>query len=181
MITAAERLERIANIAIVFAAICCAGAWTWYATRPRVVALPSVRYSVGDSFANVNELRAALPRRTMLVLVSSTCRYCSESMPVYRNVLSDEAVARWRVVFASRDEPGVLKHYLENNGLPIQNVDLIRISDTSEFKATATPLLFLLDTDSRIQQTWEGKLTPDREAAVRRALHARPATADSGI
>jgi hypothetical protein len=174
-----ERLERVANMAIIVAAVCCACAWTWYATQTRVTAAPSVRYSAGDSLADVRELDGSAGRPTLLFLVSSTCRFCNESMPFYRTLLADEATAGWRIVFASREHLEDLRDYLAQHELPLQKMSLVRLGRTSAFKANATPSLFLLDGNRRIVHSTTGRLNTTEQAALRAALSDRPRSGPS--
>lgn len=160
-------LETIANIVIVIAGIACAVGWTRYLlVQPPLAASPPPAYAVGDSLAGVSEVGQLRPARTLLLYVSSSCHFCSASMPFYRRLAAARQSARGetRLVVLSRDPDEVLTGYLQDNSLTPD--DVVHVSETSNIKLRLTPTLVLLDQDRSVLRIWVGQLSSVAEEDV---------------
>lgn len=183
MANLARRLEVAANLAIVVMAGVAMVTWVWYLRRPEPPArgAPAPQYAVGEVVAPVPELSGAAGRPKLLVVMASTCHFCTDSMGFYRELVELKR-DRWPtldVVAASREQPVVLGSYLQEHSLKVDRA--VHIPHDSGFKVTLTPTLMLLDAGGRVLQIWVGKLSKDGERAAIAAVDAysdvrRPAT-----
>lgn len=57
------------------------------------------------------------PRGTVLLVVRSTCHYCTDSMPFYRMLRSDAATKQVQVVALTTDPSDVCRSYLMKHGV----------------------------------------------------------------
>lgn len=150
----AKRLETIANVSIVIVAVIASVALVrnLIARRSAPRELPP-RVDVGSRFA--------LPdvRNRLVVAVSTTCHYCSESAPFYAR-LTAKHPAMTVVLPQSVDEG---REYARGIGLPVGDV---RQAAMRDLKIRGTPTVLLVDGRGIVQRVWEGKLKPDAEAEV---------------
>lgn len=108
--------------------------------------------------------------RTVLVAVSSTCRFCTESMEFYRRLTAQERrfPEAIRIAFMSREPLDTLRDYLVQHKVEASAT----LEVPASFSVTGTPALFLLDPDARVIDGWLGRLHPDQEEDVWQALTA---------
>ncbi len=170
----ARRLEVAANFAIILMAIVAAVLWVRYVRRPDAPAggAPAPQYAVGDIVAPLPELSGAAAKPRLLMVVASTCHFCTDSMTFYRELVELKH-QRWptlELVAVSRERPAVLKSYLEKHSLKVDTA--VYIPQDSGFKVTLTPTLILLDAPGRVLKIWVGKLSKDGERGAIAAVDA---------
>lgn len=172
MLNFAKKLEVLANIAIVVVAVllCVVLAKQYLLPKSAGTPTPSPaahRISKGEKLS-VPGVDWRASDRTLLMVLSSTCRYCTESAPFYQRLAqqkSGRADARLVAVLPQGgDEAG---QYLRAHGI---SVDEIRQSDPGADYARATPTLIMVDNTGSVVESWVGKLPPEKEAEVARHL-----------
>jgi len=156
-----KRLEIAVNIAILCALIMVAALaaqrlWNGndYArgSGPKIgakVALSSVDWSKSD--------------RNLVLALSTTCRFCSESAGFYKRLLTDAPNPGVHVVAVLPQAPAASRAYLDGLGVSVPEV---LQSPLDSVDVTGTPTLLLVDAKGKIRQAWVGKLGPEREAQV---------------
>jgi len=129
----------------------------------RMESQESREYSPGD------KVPAALiglhDSSALVVWVSSRCKFCNESMPLYRR-LSAMAV-RPPMIWAGREPEAILRHYADQAGIGVDRV--VSIADES-FALRRTPRLMLLDKEGGVRAIWKGRLDQAAEASVVEAM-----------
>jgi thioredoxin-related protein len=98
--------------------------------------------------------------RTLLLALSTTCRFCAESAPLYQRLQQDKPknVRLLAVLPQSIDDS---QKYLTKLGL---NVPEVAQAPLISIGVRATPTLILIDKNGIVNKSWVGKL-PDAEAA----------------
>jgi len=156
-----RRLEIAVNISILAAFIvvaALAGQRLWSARAEargsgRVigakVALPGVDWSRSE--------------RTLVLALSTTCHFCSESAGFYKRLLADVSGRGVHVMAVLPQDSAAGRAYLDGLGVPVSQV--LQGSLDSVY-ATGTPTLLLLDAHGKIRKVWVGKLEPVREDEV---------------
>jgi peroxiredoxin len=162
-------LERMANIAVILAAAVCIVTWASFALRAPVSARDvSPRYVAGDSLAEVPEIATITVPRILVVFVNSLCRYCTESMPFYRQLselrASNAGGDPASIIFVSREPLASLTTYLANHGIGGQL--LIALPQGTPFKMTTTPTVLLLDRMRKVERVWVGLLSDSQRNEV---------------
>ena len=114
------------------------------------VALPGFDWSESD--------------KTVVLALSSKCHFCSESAPFYQR-LNDEVAQHTgaRLIAVFPQEVGEAKQYLSALGVKIGDV---RNATLNSIGVNGTPTLVIIDSKGRVEQSWVGKLSPEREAEV---------------
>jgi len=105
--------------------------------------------------------------KNLVLLLQTTCHYCNESLPFYKELerIAKEKSIRVIAVFPQSIEEGT--EHLRKNG--INNIE-IQWSDFRNLHITGTPTLILVDDKSEVKNYWSGKLSPDQEKKVIESL-----------
>lgn len=108
--------------------------------------------------------------RTLVLLLSTKCHYCQESLPFYKRVIEEQRRNAQNVsLFAvfSNGEADV-KEYKDRNQLDLKSVANVNASSIS---ISGTPTLILVDAEGKVSDLWVGKLSPLDEDEVMRIFH----------
>lgn len=106
-------------------------------------------------------------KRTLVLYLSDTCRFCTESGPFYQKLVeknSDDKIKLVTVLPQSVDEG---KQYLEKLGVGIKDV---HSSSLASIGVRSTPTLLLVNEDGIISEMWIGKLSNDKEEELLKRL-----------
>lgn len=93
---------------------------------------------------------------SVLLQISSTCHYCNESMPFYRQMMAarQAAPAKVPVIVASADAVGVMQQHLADQQV---NVDKVLHSRLEGF-GTLTPTVYIVDSKGMVRRVFVGEL-----------------------
>lgn len=170
------RLESVANIAIVL--LCVAAAWSFLRpmpvppqAQPGAAPTRTEGYRVGDSVA-VSEVVFDRAAATLLLVVQSSCQYCTKSMPFYRTLSTELRTLRTapqgvRFIVVSPEPRPITQAYLDMNSL---TVDEVVQAKPGELKIGGTPTAMLVGPDGRVKHIWKGWQDEERQGEMRRTL-----------
>jgi thiol-disulfide isomerase/thioredoxin len=114
------------------------------------ISLPGINFSDSDE--------------TVVLALSDKCHFCTESAPFYQRLTQELAASKKvRVVAVFPQEVDAGKKYLDGLKVPITDVAQATLNT---FGVRGTPTLMVVDKNGTVQQTWVGKLTPERETEV---------------
>ncbi len=155
-------IEITANVAIIFVAISLG-----LVLISRTIRSYRVTVSESGNTAQVKDQRIQLPgvdwsknEQTLVMAISSTCHFCTESATFYRLIRTRTRVHTIAVLPQSVDEA---RNYLSNLGV---QVDQVLQAPLSSIDVSGTPTLMLISRDGKVIRTWIGKLPPDLEKEV---------------
>jgi thioredoxin-related protein len=166
MSTLPKKVELFANIAIIVVAILLAVVLVnryILARFPQPNAVPEVQIRPGMklSFPDVAWEKS---RKTLLLVLSTNCKYCTESAPFYQQLVarkgSRDDIRIVAVLPQKRDEA---QKYLGDHGI---TVDQIRQAPPGAAYAKGTPTLIMVDSTGSIIESWMGKLPPEKQEEV---------------
>ena len=95
---------------------------------------------------------------SVLLQISSTCRFCNESMPFYRQLVAARQ-AKVPVIVVSRDAVAVMRKHLADEQV---NVDKVLYSRPEAFP-TGTPTVCIVDSKGLVRRAFIGKLDSSGE------------------
>jgi thioredoxin-related protein len=128
-------------------------------TRPQVSA--GTRLSVPD-------IDWAKNGRTLMVVLSTNCRFCTASAPLYQQIAQETSQRQDIKVIALFPQPVAdAEKYLSSLGVAISEVKQITPDVVG---VRGTPTLLLVDNTGTVQKVWIGKLPPDKESEVLKEL-----------
>ena len=159
-----KRIELIANVCIIVVAlvigVVLAKRFLFHTPAPES-SVPAIQARTKIALPKVDWSRNG---RTLLIVLSTGCRYCTASAPFYRRLLDEVALTqRTRLVAVFPQETGDGKKYLAGLNLPID--DVRQVSPIS-LGAKGTPTLILVDSSGVVIGSWVGQLPSDKEAEV---------------
>lgn len=162
-----ERLSRKIEIGANLAIIVVAALLAVVLLKDHLFANRQAESNPGDYHQSKNS-RIALPDvdwqengQTLVLAVSSTCHFCTESAPFYQELAKSHARTRLVAVLPQPVEEG--KRYFEKLGV---TVDQIKQSSLSAIDVQGTPTLILVNNDGVVVDSWVGRLGPEQEAEV---------------
>ena len=93
---------------------------------------------------------------SVLLQISSTCRFCNESMPFYRQLMAarQSAPAKVPVIVASADGVAVMRRHLEEQQVVVDRVLHSRL----DAFAPITPTVYIVDSQGVVKRVFMGKL-----------------------
>lgn len=106
--------------------------------------------------------------RTLVMALSTTCRYCTDSVPFYQK-LSEQKAGRSdvRMVAVMPQNLDEARQYLGENKV---TVDDVVSGDAVASLVRGTPTLILVDKGGSVVESWSGKLPIEKETAVLNAF-----------
>ena len=161
-----KRIEMISNIAIIVLAILLGGMLiSRYFTQPGPPppASENSMLTVGTKLPTSNVDWSASEKNLVLVL-STTCRFCAESVPFYQRLTERNAKDKSvRVIAVLPETVDASRQYLSENQIA---VDEVLKGNPSDLMVRGTPTLILIDKIGIVLNSWVGKLPSDKENEV---------------
>jgi hypothetical protein len=93
---------------------------------------------------------------SVLLQISSTCHFCNESMPFYRQLMAARQAGSVKVpvIVASADAVGVMRKHLEDQQVVVDKVLHSRL----EAFPMVTPTVYIVDSRGVVKRAFIGKL-----------------------
>jgi hypothetical protein len=158
-----KRIEVGANLAIIAVAILLG----LVLVKNYLLAKPQPTDVVGSS-EETKDKRISLPDvdwskngQTIVLAVSSTCHFCTESGAFYQQLAKAHGRTRFVAVLPQPIDQG--ERYLERLGVA---VDDVRQSSLNSINVSGTPTIMLVNSEGVVTDTWVGKLQAQQEAEV---------------
>jgi hypothetical protein len=104
-------------------------------------------------------------RQTLVLAISSTCHFCTDSAPFYKTLVQAKKDTRVVAVLPQSAEEG--KSYLQKLGV---TVDEVRQLPLDKIGVHGTPTLMLVDNSGAVKGSWVGKLSGESQADVLQRL-----------
>lgn len=175
MATWHKRVELLANVAIVVVAVLLG------VVLVRRYLLPASPPPSPAAAARIKPgTRLSVPgvdwggsRQTLLLVLSTDCRYCTESAPFYQRLAREKAGrADVRLLAVLPQSVEESRKYLGEHGVA---ADDVRQTAPKELGVAGTPTLVLVDQTGAVVESWVGRLPPAKEDEVVGRLLAAPA------
>ena len=155
-----KKIEMAANVAIVIVALAAIGMVArnfW--VRP---VQPHHNIATGTKLDLKGEHWQPGLKNVVLVL-STTCRYCTESAGFYRELYQECKKQHIRVVAVLPQPVNDAQAYLKGE---LVEVDEIRQASLSDLQVRGTPTLLIIDDKGLVKNAWTGKLPDSVEKEV---------------
>lgn len=113
---------------------------------------------------SLQDVNWAANKRTLVMVLSDTCRYCTESADFYKKLAQERAKHDdVRMVAVLPQDVGAGQAYLNKLGV---TVDEVRQSKLDALGVRGTPTLIFVDDKGVVTGSWVGKLPAENEAEV---------------
>lgn len=153
----AKSIEVAANVGVVIVALLAVGLFVkgqlTRSTEPHQI-IP-----IGSKF-EIKNVDWGTSRATVVLALSTTCHFCTESAPFYRELTRYAKDKHIRTIAVFPQPFPDAAAYLKNENV---EVDEIRQSPLSAIQVSGTPTLLLIDLKGTVQGAWLGKLAAHSE------------------
>lgn len=170
------KLDTAANVAIIVA--CAAAVFVLLNNQfqflgPQRAAPPAMPGQVakGEVFAELQKVVPAGAPKALVMALSPTCGFCTQSMPFYKRLV-DERNEKGSPVKVIAAVPGEGVRQEESTKLAEAGVatDGVVTLDFAKVKVAGTPTILLVDNKGKVLDVWVGKLDEGGEKAVLKVL-----------
>ncbi len=98
---------------------------------------------------------------SVLLQISSTCDFCNESMPFYKQLMATRQAQAVKVpvIVASADAVAVMRKHLEDQDVIVDKVLHSRLESLD----TVTPTVYIVDSKGLVRRAFVGKLDSSGE------------------
>jgi len=161
-----KKTELLANIAIIIVAILLGGVLVKRYLLTSDEAFDdrnSVSRIAAGTKVSLPEIDWAKSDRTLLLVLSKGCHFCSESAPFYQRLVLDTDGRGVQLVAVLPQDVNEGRQYLNELGVAINE---IRQSPLDSLGVGGTPTLILVNREGVVTDSWVGKLPPDKESEV---------------
>ena len=164
--TIIRSVELLVNISIIVVACLLATVLVrnYLLAKPSYVTETNERSEV-QAKLSIPGVEFSSTRRTLILALSTTCHFCSESAPFYKQLAKN--AKNMRVIAVIPQELSEGRDYLK--GLSV-TVDEVRQVSLDTIGVNGTPTLMLLDSSGVVTKRWVGKLTAEGQRDVMDAL-----------
>jgi len=159
-------LDFALNVAVI---VSCAAVGASALSRRSTVEIAPV-FAAGKVAPQLKGVRFNASDHTLILVVRSTCLYCTESMPLYR-ALSQRAQAapsQLQLVVLSSETRDVTSQYLRAHDV---SINTIADGSPRDIGVSATPTLLAVSRDGIVERAWTGVLDASEQADLRGVLN----------
>lgn len=161
-----KKIEVVANLSIVVVAIVvCIAAVKYFRTKATGADAHTATIAAGSKMNLPNE-DWGRNRKTLLLGLSTNCKYCSASAGFYQR-LAQAASANTKLVAVLPQSREESQQYLAALKLPIEN---IQQASPAALGIRGTPTLILVNSAGSVTNLWVGQLPHDKEEEVLAAV-----------
>lgn len=141
-------------------------------------ATPPPDYLPGDKLPEGVDVTLEKADYTLLMFLSSTCGYCTASMPFYGKLSEarSNSSVPVRLTAVSGEPREVLVDYLAQHNVAVDAMVGLSSNDFRRMKVRGTPTLILATREGVIRKVWIGRLGPEQEAEVLATFEGRSAS-----
>jgi thiol-disulfide isomerase/thioredoxin len=160
-----KKIELLANLAIIVVAVLlCVILVRSYLFSSFPTTNNSATYkspTLTGSKINLPAINRGNSGDTLLLVLSTTCHFCTESMPFYQQLAKERGDVRMIAVLPQPIAAGT--EYLKQHEV---SVDEVTQSQLDTLNVNGTPTLLLIDKSGVVKNSWFGKLSPDQQSDV---------------
>jgi hypothetical protein len=128
-------------------------------------ALPN-EYKPGEALDPLPGFASKSDTKSLLFVVKSSCRFCTDSMPFYQRVVQEVRTAKTpvKLVGVCLESSEACNEYLKRHNLAM---DLTLAVPQGTLRVVGTPTLILVDEAGKVGSVWTGMLpAPEQQQAV---------------
>jgi hypothetical protein len=168
--TLRHTLEVTTNLAVLAVCITIAVALLRGRHTPQQVQGPTEsRLAKGYVFPTIENVNYDATERTLVLALNTQCKFCRESLPFYRRLLSTQGHSdrsnQIAVIFPNTDSE--VWEFVQQAQL---SVHAVAGQDFAKFQISGTPTLVLVGRDGKVRGLWAGELSEAGEKEVISAI-----------
>ena len=157
-------LEKAANVAVILGVAVFITVMVTDKVGPRGVQPGSVdpaKQLLGKTM-RIPGLQFPQARGSLVLVLSTTCHFCKDSLPFYKD-LASKSLERFNVVAVLPQPLAEAQVYLQQAAVPTTHVISTELGGMG---VAGTPAVLLLDRTGKVSDAWVGKLDEGRQRQV---------------
>lgn len=159
-----KSVELIANVAIILVAVLLGVILVNKYLQPADPAQVERRQIKPGTKLALTGVEWSESRRSLLMVLSTSCRYCTESAPFYQRLVAEKAKhPDIDLVAVLPQNPAESQKYLSDLGIA---VNAVKHATPASLGVSGTPTLILVDGSGSVINSWMGKLPAAVETEV---------------
>lgn len=159
-----NRLEQLANVVIIVVALLLGGVLVKRYLLPQAESPQAQARIQPGTKLSVPGVEWGKNERTLLLVLSTSCRFCTESSPFYQRLAQEKAKKGGvGLVAVLPQSVGESRKYLNDLGV---SVDDIKQAELDAVQVRGTPTLIMADRTGTVVESWVGKLPAEAEGEV---------------
>jgi thioredoxin-related protein len=164
----ARTIELTTNVVIITVAVLLSivlvNNYILHGGQPAAGAVDSPRTIPNGAKVSLQNVNWAANKRTLLMVLSDGCRFCTESADFYKKLVQERAKhSDVRIIAVLPQDAGTAQAYLNKLGV---SVDEVKQSPLGVVGVRGTPTLILVDDKGLVTASWVGKLPSEKEVEV---------------
>jgi len=166
-------LDTVANIAIIL--VCAIAAFILirnnFFNRPQAGGPRPPEAAVGEQFDALRQVVPAGTDRALVVAVSPTCHFCTDSMPFYKRLIDERngKGSKTKVIAAVPREEARAEERQKMASAGVNPDDVVAV-DFQNIKVPGTPTVLLVDNQGKVLNVWVGKQDSSGEEKILKTL-----------
>lgn len=160
-----KKIEVAANVTIIILAIVIMAVLAKkFLFEPKIESMEPKPIPVGAKI-EVPKVDWQQNQKTLLLVISDSCRFCTDSAGFYKKVAQEAAQSNTSLVavFPEKTTADNAQNYLKSIELPVKDVRQVPFESIN---VQGTPTLILVDGKGAVTNSWVGKLPPSGEEEV---------------
>ena len=160
----AERIQVVANICVIAAALLFILSIGWIFLRNSSLSRVP-RSSIHDGTrVTLPDLNWSVSQQTLLLVLSTGCKYCTASAPFYRRLVEQTSLTeKTRLIAVLPQTVNDSEEYFARLDVKI---NILRQAVPASLGAKGTPTLILVDSNGSVIKSWEGMVPPEVENEI---------------
>lgn len=166
-----EKLELVANILIIVAAVLLVGfiAQKYFFGSSAANSRQARLQPIVGSKVNLQDVNFSNQPKTLILALQTGCHFCNESASFYKRII--EVIKDKNVKLVAAFPTDIEKSTMHLQELGLTNIE-VKSSPLNNIQVSGTPTLILTNDKGEVTNFWVGKLTPDKEMEVINKLNS---------
>ena len=163
-----KRLDLIANIAVIVTSVALLGFLgnSWYESHYAPQSRVAQAQALVGSTVRLTGVDFTRKRKTLLIAISSTCHFCQESHPFYRQLANTPGATANIVAVLPMPQSDAESYVHSTISSSLQVVS----GSLDTLGVDSTPTLLLVDRQGKVEKAWIGKLDDASQKQVQSQL-----------
>ena len=160
----AERIQVVANVCVIAAALLFVCSISWLFLRQYISMRVSHSSISKGTKITLPEFNWSLSSQSLLLVLSTECKYCSASTPFYRRLVNQARLTlKTRLLAIFPQAVNESREYFAKHDVKL---DTVRQAVPASLGVKGTPTLILVDTNGVVIQSWDGMVPPEVENEI---------------
>lgn len=165
-----EVLEQVTNVAVLGVALIVGTILIRNSMGgSQATSAPVTKPEMGQQLDEMSGHEWAKHKGTLLLVLSTRCQHCRDSVPFYRKVVGLGRTSRLDagLVAVFAEPSNVAKEFLDAAQL---EVPFVASADFNGLRVSGTPTVILVDSTGRVARAWTGRLSQEGESSLLEAV-----------